>query len=211
MSVVITADIIASRELTDRARAQRLIDDAVARVDHDLPGADRVLTPTVGDELQGVYPGLADALAAVTLLRLRLPDEVDLRFGIGVGEIGVIPSAAGDIAEGPGWWAAREAIDTLHAKQVRALPRARTWVVAADEAGDAASIALANAYAWARDELISAMTERTRRLAYGRCLGATQASLAEQEGITQSAVSQALNSAGAAAVVEGFRVLRMPR
>ena len=55
------------------------------------------------------------------------------------------------------------------------------------------------------------MTERTRRLAYGRCLGATQASLAEQEGITQSAVSQALNSAGAAAVVEGFRVLRMPR
>lgn len=208
MSVVITADIIGSRDLRDRAAAQRVIDDAVARVDADLPVAERVLTPTVGDELQGVYPDLASALVAVLLLRLALPDGVDLRFGIGVGEIGSVPSRTGDIAEGPGWWAARQAIDALHAKQVRAMPRARTWIAAAEGAADPASIALANAYAWARDELVSSMSERTRRLAYGRCLGQTQADLARAEGITQSAVSQALNAAGAAAVVEGFRALR---
>lgn len=207
MSAVITADIIGSRELPDRAAAQRAIDDAVARVHADLPIAERVLTPTVGDELQGVYPDLPSALAALTLLRLALPDGVDLRFGVGVGEIGSVPSAAGDIAEGPGWWAARQAIDTLHAKQVRTMPRARTWVSAAPGAADAASVALANAYVWARDELISTMSERSRRLAYGRCLGRTQADLARAEGITQSAVSQALSAAGAAAVVEGFRAL----
>jgi hypothetical protein len=208
MSTVIIGDIIGSRELADRTQAQRLIDGAVAKVEADAPGAERVLTPTVGDEVQGVYRSLAEALSALTLLRLALPDEVDLRFGVGVGPIGVVPSTAGGIAEGPGWWAARRAIDTLHAKQVRALPRARTWVAAADGAMDPLAVELANAYVWSRDELISSMSERTRRLAYGRCLGSTQAELAAQEGITQSGVSQALTTAGAAAVVEAFKQLR---
>ncbi|WP_394279282.1 SatD family protein [Microbacterium sp.] len=208
MSVVITADIVGSRELDDRAEAQRQIDAAVERVERDAPAATRPLRATVGDELQGVYPDLASALCALTLLRLALPEDVDLRFGVGIGEIGMIPSSAGELSEGPGWWAAREAIDTLHAKQVRAMPRVRTWISAAPDAADAASLALANSYAWARDELISAMSGRARRLSYGRCLGHTQAALARQERITQSAVSQILATAGASAVVEGYRALR---
>lgn len=206
MSIAVTADIIGSRDLPDRAGAQRRIDEAVARVHADVPGAERILTPTVGDELQGVYPDLTSALAAILLIRLALPDGVDLRFGVGSGEMGSVASASGEIAEGPAWWAARDAIDALHAKQIRAMPRVRTWIVAADDA-DPASIALANAYAWARDEIVSGMSERTRRLVYGRCVGRTQAELAAAEGITQSAVSQALTSAGAAVVVEGFRAL----
>lgn len=67
---------------------------------------------------------------------------------------------------------------------------------------------LANAYLLARDELVGAMNERTRRLVYGRCLGVTQRELAVSEGITQPAVSQALTSAGAGAVVEGFVALQ---
>ncbi|WP_460776505.1 SatD family protein [Microbacterium sp. GXF7504] len=206
---VVTADIIGSRSLPDRAGAQRAIDAAVARVESDLPTAQQPFTPTVGDELQAVYPTLEAALAAVLLLRLALPDGVDCRFGIGLGAVGVIPSAAGDVAEGPGWWAARAAIETLHAKQVRALPNVRTWIGAADDADDDTRrlVRTANAYAWSRDELVSAMSERTRRLVYGRCLGATQRALAETEGITQSAVSQALTAAGAAAVVAGFTQL----
>jgi len=65
-------------------------------------------------------------------------------------------------------------------------------------------IAYANAYVLARDELVSAMSGRTRRLTYGRCLGRTQRELAEAEGITQPAVSQALSAAGSAALVAGF-------
>lgn len=209
MSAAITADIIGSRELADRAAAQAAIEGAVARVERDAPGADRVLTATVGDELQGVYPTLRASLAAILLLRLALPEGVDCRFGIGVGEIGTVPSASGDLAEGPGWWAAREAIDTLHARQVRAMPNVRTWIAAAAGA-DAATrdaVRLGNAYVWARDELVTAMSPRTRRLVYGRCLGHAQRRLADQEGITQSAVSQALSSAGASAVVAGFREL----
>ena len=236
MIVAVTADIVGSRALPDRAAAQRALEDAIARVDADLPGAIRTLTPTVGDELQGIYPTLEAALAALLLLRLALPDGIDCRFGVGIGEVGTVPSRSGGIAEGPGWWAARDAIDALHAAQVRTMPAVRTWIAASsddprnddpraadpraadprnadpraadprdDDPRDA--VRLANAYVWARDELVSAMTERTRRLVYGRCLGRTQRALAEEEGITQSAVSQLLTSAGGAAVVAGFHAL----
>ncbi|WP_295013648.1 hypothetical protein [uncultured Microbacterium sp.] len=51
------------------------------------------------------------------------------------------------------------------------------------------------------------MNGRTRRLAYGRCLDRAQRDLARAEGISQSAVSQALSASGAGAVVEAFRLL----
>lgn len=206
-SVAVIADIVGSRGLDDRAAAQREIDDAVARVERDCPLAHRPLTPIVGDELQGVYPSLDDAMAALLLLRLALPDGIECRYGIGVGRLTDVPSAAGPLAEGPGWWAAREAIETVHALQARTIPGARTWVAAA-AGDDSSSVRLANAYLLARDQLVSDMSGRTRRLVYGRLLGVTQAQLARDEQITQSAVSQALASAGANAVVDGFRQLR---
>ena len=209
MPVVVTADIVGSRRLADRASAQRALDDAIARVEQDLPVADRPLRPTVGDEQQGVYPSLNAALAALLLLRLALPDDIDCRFGLGVGAIGAVPSAHGAIPDGPGWWAARAAIEHVHALQQRAVPALRTWVVADEGETDAArsAVPFANAYLLARDQLIDEMTERTRRLTYGRCLDRTQRELADAEGISQSAVSQALAASGAAALVEGFRLL----
>lgn len=210
MSVSVTLDMVGSRRLADRASAQRELDAAIARVEEDLPLAVRPLTPTVGDEQQGVYPHLDAALAALLLLQLALSDGVQCRFGLGIGSVGVVPSASGGIPEGPGWWAARAAIDTVHALQRRTVPSARTWVLAADEEPLAQHEAArrANAYLLARDQLVGAMSERARRLTYGRCLRVTQRDLAEQEGITQSAVSQTLATSGAAAVVAGFGLLR---
>jgi len=210
MSVAVIADIVGSRTLPDRAAGQAAVEQAIARVEDDLPLAERPLTATVGDELQGEYPSLDAALAALLLLRLALPHGIDCRFGVGVGALGEVPSRAGVLAEGPGWWAAREAIDTIHAKQARAIPGARTWVVV-DAQDTTTDVRVVNAYLLARDQLVSAMNERTRRLAYGRLLGATQAELAREEGITQSAVSQSLATAGVAALVEGFVQLRDDR
>jgi len=207
MSVAVIADIVGSRVLPDRAAGQAALEHAIARIENDVPLAERPLTATVGDELQGVYPSLDAALAALLLLRLALPEGIDCRFGIGVGALGEVPSRAGSLAEGPGWWAAREAIDAIHAKQARAIPGARTWV-AVDAQAATVDVRVVNAYLLARDQLVSAMNARTRRLAYGRLLGATQAELASVEGITQSAVSQSLGAAGVAALVEGFVQLR---
>lgn len=209
MHIAVIADIVRSRQLSDRARAQRVLDAAVARVDEDFPVSTEPLRPTVGDEQQGRFPSLDVTLAWLLLLQLALPDEVQLRFGVGIGHVGTIPSAGGELADGPGWWAARKAIETVHAMQRRAAPNARTWIVAAEGEDDGMrnAAALANAYLLARDELVAGMNDRARRLTYGRCLGVTQGELSRAEGISQPAVSQALTAAGASAVVEGFLAL----
>lgn len=210
MPAAVIADIVGSRRLDDRAGSQRELDDAVARVESDFPLAQRALRPIVGDELQGVYPSLISASASLLLLRLALPDGIECRFGIGIGSLSDVPSAVvGTIAEGPAWWAAREAIEIVHGKQSRSLPSARTWAVAAagEEATVNTEVRLANSSFLARDHLVGAMTERTRRMTYRRCLGDTQRAIAETEGITQSAVSQALAGSGGAMLADSLNTL----
>lgn len=213
MSVAVTADIIGSRKFDDRAEAQRAFDTAIARVERDLPVATRGLRPTVGDEQQATYPTLEAALGAILLLQLALPDGVEFRYGVGIGEIGTVPSSvsAQGIPDGPGWWAARAAVEHVEDLQRRAAPQARSWVIAHESAQEehGVSVKWANAYLLGRDEIVGDMTERARRLTYGRCLGRTQRELAAQEQITQSAVSQGLSASGAAVVVEGFRLLAL--
>lgn len=209
MTVAVIADIVASRLLDDRAGAQRAIAEAVADAERALPLAAVPLTAVVGDEFQGEYPSLSAALASLLLMRLALPDGVDCRFGLGVGEVRPIDLGERTVPEGPAWWAARSAIEHVERLQQRAAPLARTWIALAEEedAAMSESVSLATAYALSRDQLVSAMSERSRRLTRGRCLGRSQRNLAEAEGISQSAVSQALAAAGSAALVEGFEAL----
>lgn len=213
MIVAVIADIVGSRRLRDRAEAQRTFDETIARVEAEHPLAEQPLRPTVGDEQQGVYRTLESALAGVLLLQLALPDGVEFRYGIGIGEIRTIESAHRELSDGPGWWAAREAIEAVHARQERAVPTARTWIVAAPGQDEAMNLQVStgNAYLLARDAIVVRMTERERRLAYGRIGGLSQSTLAEQEGITQPAVSKALRSSGAAALLDGLALLRGER
>ncbi|MDL5352891.1 SatD family protein [Microbacterium sp. zg-YB36] len=210
MNAAVIADIVGSRRLEDRAAAQRDLDDTIARVESDFPLAVRALRPIVGDELQGVYPSLVAASASLLLLRLALPDGIECRFGIGVGPLADVPSiTVGTISEGPAWWAARAAIEIVHRKQSRSLSNARTWAVAAagEGAGDGAAVRLANSSFLTRDQLVGGMSERTRRITYSRCLGATQREIAAAEQITQSAVSQALAASGGAVLADGLSTL----
>lgn len=206
MTIAVIADIVGSRRLPDREAAQHELDAAIARVEDAFPLALQALRPIVGDEQQGTYRTLEDALASTLLIRLSLPEGIDLRFGIGIGTIGTVPGAAGAIPEGPGWWAARGAIEHVHALQKRNAPSARTWVALAD--GEAEHmrplVTTANAYLLSRDHIIGGMSERARRLTYGRLAGKTQKQLAAAEGISQSAVSQALTASGAQALIEGY-------
>jgi len=209
MTIAVIADIVASRHLADRVAAQKRIAAAVDRVQADHPVAAAPLAAVVGDELQGEFSRLRDALSWLLLFRLALPDDVDCRFGVGVGEVRPIALDDRTIPEGPAWWAARAAVEHIERLQQRAAPLARTWIELSEgeDASMADALALANAYALSRDQLVSAMSERARRLTYGRCLGRSQRQLAEAEGVTQSAVSQTLAAAGSAAIVEGFALL----
>ncbi|WJL95330.1 SatD family protein [Microbacterium sp. ET2] len=209
MPTVVIADIVSSRELANRRAAQRDLETALARVAEDGPPAERALLPVVGDEMQGVYPHLSSALAATLLLQLALPEGVELRFGIGLGDIEEIPSVGGALSEGEAWWAARAAIENVERLARRVAPSARTWVAAARAAPAEITelVRVANSGLLARDRAIAQLSPRTRRLVYGRWLGRTQSDLAATEGVVQSAVSQALTSAEAGALIEGLQVL----
>ena len=213
LQVAVIADIVGSRQLTDRSAAQQSIESCAAQVHRDHPVDVAPLEATVGDEFQGIYPDLTAALTSLLLMQLALPEGIELRFGIGVGLVDDVGSSGKGIMDGPGWWAAREAIDHVHRLQDRVVPSARTRVAhsAEQDADMSERIAYANAYLLVRDETVGSMSERSRRLTYGRCLGRTQRELAEREGITQPAVSQALATAGAAAIVSGFESLSSSR
>lgn len=207
MIAAVTADIVASRELADRATAQRELERALSRAEAALPvrvQPERALRATVGDELQGVYRDLRSALAATLLQRLALPPGIDLRFGIGLGESTQVPSKGGDLSDGSAWWAARTAVERVEVLGRREAPHARTWVVAAPDAASDDLARIANAGLLTRDRLVGRWSDRARRLVYGRITGATQLELADAEQITQSAVSQTLSAAGAWAVIGAY-------
>src|SRR5690606_12729700 len=164
MVVAVIADIVGSRRLRDRAHAQRTFDETIARVEREHPLAQEPLRPTVGDEQQGVYRTLDDALVSLLLLQLALPEGAEFRFGLGIGAIRPIESAHRELADGPGWWAARDAIEAVHARQQRAVPTTRTWIVGApgqDEVMDTV-VTASNAYLLARDAIVVGMSERER-------------------------------------------------
>ena len=196
-------DIVDSRHLTDRAETQSAIEAAFARADAIAP-ASQPLQATVGDEFQGVWPDLAGALRGTLAARLALPDGVDCRFGLGLGEIRDIPGArAVRLQEGEGWTLARTAIATAHRNAEKRVPSCRSWA----ESTDARDVAVANGYLLARDAVLAGMSARARRLAFGTLQGAAQRDLADAEQVTPSAVSQALRSSGATSLIAGFDAL----
>lgn len=193
-------DIVGSRRLKDRARAQESVITALTNVSRAVPLAQR-LEPTFGDEVQGGFHTVADATLATLLMRLELnrlahpsprahpaagpaPDLVIMRFGIGLGDVRVFELKSQPIRQdGPGWHAARDAIDSL-GKRAGARyvgPGAEGWPNAP----------AVNAFLVARDGLVDTLNHRQQRMLLHALHGEQQKAIAEREGISESAVSQA--------------------
>lgn len=200
--VAVIADVVQSRNLRDRDHGQRLLEDAIGRV-NDSVSATQPLSPTVGDECQGMYRTTADAARATLLLRLELGDAVDCRFGLGAGWYRAIASnATGLIQDGSAWWSARSAIEEGKRRETSRTAALRTWYVS-----DSAPEPFVNAYLLARDQLVGTMDARARRLLLGTIHGVPQNTLAARENISQSAVSHNLRRNGAFAIIEGAALL----
>jgi hypothetical protein len=210
-AIAVIVDIAGSRLHPDRAALQTTITDAFRRVDEIEPGT-QPLAPTVGDEFQAVYPDLPSVLRATLIARLILPEGVDCRFGLGEGELRTIGAGvAGLVQDGSAWWSARRAIDEAWQHQHAKLGFVRTWFRSGSDheagIGTGTGEALVNAYVLGRDQIVDSMNPRSRRLLLGQLLGTTQAQLAAEEGITQSAVSQNLARSGANALAAGAALL----
>lgn len=204
--IAVIIDLVNSRKIADRTTAQSRILESFgavdARVDHVQP-----LQATTADEFQAVYPSIASALEATLLARLALPEGIDCRFGFGHGPVMTVgEGTAGPIQDGEGWWLARAAIDEAHRRADSRTPSLRGWFRAEGTGRDVEP--LVNAYLLSRDQIVGAMTERARRLTLGVMMGRLQGELAEAEGITQSAVSQALRRSGGASLVAAIDELK---
>lgn len=200
-TVALIGDLVGSREHPSRRVVQegmlRALDEVNRRVEAVQP-----LEPTIGDELQGVLGSVGDALLATLVLRLALPADLDVRCGLGAGRIEVVgASAYGLTQDGPAWWAARAAVDSVKARE-RRLPALRTWLADPDGPQEARmDHDLVNAYVLCRDEIVTGLDARGRRLALGLLDGRTHADLARAEGVSASAISQRVRRDGLTALV----------
>ena len=175
-------DVVGSRRATDRTGLHRRVSAAFGEV------ATAALDPpafTVGDEFQGSYPTVGHAIDAALRVRLATAPGIDIRFGIGWGAITVLDDR---IQDGPGWWAAREAIEaTAAAQRQPGLALVRTTFRAAGGRMDVAAI---NAALMCRDHLLGSLDDRSLRILKGLMNNQPKKDIAEAEGISPSAVSQ---------------------
>lgn len=146
----IIGDISGSRFTRDRRRLQNLLMGTLMVTDRRIPPA-LPLTPTVGDEFQGIYRTVQEALEATFWIRLLLIGEIDVRFGIGWGKLTLfVPNEAGEplAQDGPAWWAARTALEraTSESRRPQGSKGLRTWFVTFERMAKEASAAQRDRY-----------------------------------------------------------------
>lgn len=209
IATTLIGDLIGSRTSADRQALH-------ARFEHALGEVNAAFTPptpmrvTVGDEYQGVFASLGDALSASLLVRLALRPDGDVRHGIGRGDVEVLGTSP-RVEDGPGWWAARTAIERVEQAETKAALRSLRTVYVADvsatDAGPTADETAVNAALLLRDELVSGLSERSLSVLRGLLGGQTQRDLAQELGISPSAVSQRVRADGLGAILAAHELM----
>jgi hypothetical protein len=199
-------DVVRSRAAADRpalhTRLAELLETANDELEPVVP-----LRITVGDEYQGCFATVGEAVHATLWLGLHLAPDAQLRHGVGWGSVAVLAEAP-RVEDGPGWWAAREAIDEV--KQLADKPATRHLRTAFRRASgsDGPDPNPVNAALMCRDQMVGSVSERSLRLLRGTVDGRTQTELADDEGISASAVSQRVRRDGLAVIVTADELLR---
>ena len=205
-SVTVIGDLVGSRRSVDRAAAHSRFEQAIEAINaaYAPPVALRI---TVGDEFQGIFATLGDAITATLRLRMALLPDVDVRQGIGWGRVQVLAEDP-RVEDGPGWWAARAAIEAAEGYERKASLRAvRTAYVAADDE-QGPDQALVNAALMSRDQIVSGLSERSMSVLDGLMRGKRQQDIADDLGISPSAVSQRVRAEGIGILVATDELLR---
>ncbi|MDC5698359.1 SatD family protein [Intrasporangium calvum] len=201
--VALIGDIVESRRTGDRQALHDTIGAVLGRVNRAQPVVDPAVI-TLGDEFQGVYATLGDALTAAFHIRAALQPH-DVRFGLGRGAIQVLDPARG-IHDGPAYWAARDAIEEAAQLADKAALRT-TRTVFRSEADSPAQVTAVNAALLTLDQVLGALSPVSWRILASRLEGLTQKDIAEREGITPSAVSQRVRGDGIGVAMEAMRML----
>jgi DNA-binding transcriptional LysR family regulator len=199
LTATLIGDVVASRRTGDRAALHGRLLDLLTAVN----GTCAPTTPlriTVGDEFQGAFATVGEALRASLRLRLGLLPDHDMRHGLGWGEVGVLQDRP-RVEDGPGWWAARDAIHEVQQAQAHPGTRFRRTAYRLAEGATGPDADLVTAALVLRDAAVGALSDRSVSVLRGLLAGQTQREVAEALGISPSAVSQRVRSDGLAALV----------
>lgn len=202
-SVAVLGDVVASRE-GERTASHAAVVAAIDEVNGQVPALD-ALRVTVGDEMQGVYASLGEALHAIYALRDLLFGDVDLRFGLGGGRVEVVDAERG-IQDGSAWWQAREATDFV--KELATRPghaSARTCIRDSRDVATPAADPLVRLV----DSGLAALRDGSRRSLIGLLAGRDNAQVAAAEGISPSGNSQRVNAGGLRPLADAILGLRL--
>ena len=205
-SVTVIGDLVGSRRSEDRAAMHERFARAVADVNRAY-APPVPLRIGVGDEFQGIFASLGDAIAATLRLRMALLPRDDVRQGIGSGRV-VVLAEEPRVEDGPGWWAARSAIEEVEGYERKAALRAVRTAYVAAETDQGPAPALVNAALMTRDQVVSGLSERSMSVLRGLLRGRQQQEIAADLGISPSAVSQRIRAGGIGVVLATDEMLR---
>lgn len=208
-AAAVIGDVVGSRGATDRARLHEHLAAAIAEVNEEF-GPSVPLRITVGDEYQGIFATIGDALAATLRVRLAMLPEYDVRHGVGWGDVEVLQEEP-RVEDGPGWWAARAAIEWVADAERRAGSRSRRTSYRIGEGSRGPDPSAIEAALALRDEMVTGLGARSVSVLRGLLAGETQRALATRLEITASAVSQRVRGDGLAALVAADESLREVR
>ena len=203
---VLIGDVVGSRLHPARRRLQRELEATLQRVNDRFSPLQPIRT-TIGDEFQGAFERLEEAVDASLLVRLDLlsgPAEADTRFGLAWGETDVFSAGRPTPSQdGEAWWAARKAID--RSKQLQAHARTRSVSACFGYSESAPWSAQVDAYLGLRDGVLWNMSARQRRLVLHMASGSSLNEAASLEGISPSGAFQALTRSGGFALIDAAK------
>jgi hypothetical protein len=198
LSVAVIGDVIASRDYTDRVGLQTRMESAFGDVDSVVP-AQQAFAMTIGDEFQGIFAGLDQAVVATFILQVTLVDRVRVRFGIGVGEVIHLGDQAPYQQDGSAWWRAREAIDLIRrGERSRGTPLHQATGLVAPEHPQAEAT---RRYLVLRDHMVGGLDRTDADIVLGLMNGDTQTEIADRIGIDKGAVSRRVARHGLSALL----------
>jgi hypothetical protein len=192
-------DMVGSRQAPDRIELQSQMEGVLSEVNRVVGGDP---TFTIGDEFQARYQTLQHAIEASIQLHLRSLGLIRLRIGIGWGELLAEDPARSPFGQdGPCWWRAREAIESVDRSS-----KGRGATLHTAVRTDTSLDPLFNSYLVLRDTLLDGFDQVDARIAVGLFQGLSQSDLATELGLNKSSVSRRANSHGILAMVEARSV-----
>lgn len=198
-------DVVGSRTHRDRAGLHDRLVAAFEQTREEFPAL-RAPGVTAGDEFQATYARLGDAIGVAFAVRLALAPEVEVRAGLGYGEVTDLSGEAG-ASDGPAWWAARDAIVDVEERAARAATKHARFSYRTDDQTAPPPAAVDPALA-CLDQLLGPLDERSWRLLRGLVDDVPQQQLAAELGISTSAASQRVRGHGLAVAAAAIRRLR---